>query len=125
MLEVVAYVVDAHALLDLGLELFNGDADFADVLLRISQILDVLWWSLDSLVDLIELGRDLVVLLSGSPGDEFDLFLDNLLILAGVHVSDVLDVDREDRDGHALWNSLLKVILQESMLLDVLRESLG
>jgi hypothetical protein len=56
-------------------------------------VLDALWWLLDLLVDLIELGGDLVVLLKCTLRDELDLPLDDLLVFTCVHVSDVLDVD--------------------------------
>jgi hypothetical protein len=82
-------------------------------------VFDALWWLLDDLVDLLELGGDLVVLLACSCGDELDLLLNNSLVFADVVAPDIFDMDLEDGYSDLLWDLLLELGLELSIPIDV------
>jgi hypothetical protein len=76
--------------------LFYDNTDFTDILLGFSELFDILWYSLDSFIDLSEFGGNGVVFISCSGGNQFDFFFNHLLVFTNVKVSDIFDVDSED-----------------------------
>jgi hypothetical protein len=119
MVELAADVVGAHALIDLDLALLDLDTNLLNILCSGVYVFDALWWLLDDLVDLLELGRDLVVLLACSCSDELDLFLDNSLVFADVVAPDIFDTDLEDGYSDLHWDLLLELGLELSIPVDV------
>jgi len=122
IMELTADIVGTHAFINLSLELFDGNTDFTEVLFGLCELRNILWWRLDSFCDRSKLGSNSIVGINGSSGNEFGLFVNNLLVFASVHISDVLDVYLEDRDGHRFWNSFLKLFFFRSKGKDVSSE---
>ena len=115
VVEFIADVVDSHATINLDLELLNNDTDVTDIFLDLSELLDVLWVTQYFVLDLSELSGDIVVLLHGSVGNQFDFLLDDCLIFADISVSDILDVDFKDGNVDFLWNSLFEFLFELSV----------
>ena len=96
VVELIKDGVDVHTHGDLLLLLFNGDGNFCDILLRLSELFDVLRWPPDPFVDFIKLGGQLVVHFFGLLSYELDLLLNNIGMLPHIHVSDIFAVDLEN-----------------------------
>ena len=108
MVEFIADVIDSHATVNFGLELLNDDTDVTDELLDLCKFFDVLWCGHDFVLDLSELGGDVIVLLDGSVGDQFYFLLDDCFIFSDIALSNILDIDQENGNLDFLWNSLLE-----------------
>jgi hypothetical protein len=100
MAKFITDVIDVHANINFLLLFLNDQTDFTNILLSLGKLLNVLWNSADSLIDLAKFGRDLIVLISGSRGNKFDFFVNNLLIFTKIVVSDIFNIDSEDGDNH-------------------------
>lgn len=66
MTKFVTNVIDIHANINFFLLFLDDQTDFTDILFSLSELLNVLWNSADSFIDLSEFGGDLVVLISSS-----------------------------------------------------------
>jgi hypothetical protein len=123
--KVIKDAVHVHALLDVILQLSDGHRDLTDVLLGLSELLDILGWAADALVDLIELRREGIVHVLGLLGDQLDLLFDDVGVLSHIHVADVLAVDLEDGDVDGLGDLVTDALFFLAMLVDVILEALS
>jgi hypothetical protein len=122
--EVIKDAVHVHALIDVVLQLSDVHRDLTDVLLGLSELLDVLGWTANALIDLIKLRGEGVIHVLGLLGDQLDLLFDDVGVLAHIHVADVLAVDLEDGHVDRLGYLVTDALFFLAMLVDIILEAL-
>jgi hypothetical protein len=105
--------------------LFNGNSNLVDLLSGLSKLLNGGWWSLNSFIDFIEALCDQVVLLFCFRSNQLDLVLNNLLVLACVKISDIINRYQEYSNCDRFGNLFFEIGFELSNSVNVCSQTLS
>jgi len=125
LVEVIKNSVDIHALGNFFLKLSYGDRNFRDVLLGLGKFLNVFGDSSDALIDLIKLCLEIIVQFFCLLSNQLNFLINNLSVLANIHVADVLAIDLENGYIYKLGNLSAEAIFLLAVLVHVILKALS
>jgi hypothetical protein len=80
---------------------------------------------LNTFIDLFEFIMNFIVFFNSSCGYEFNFLIDDLLVLSGIHISDVFNINCENGHSNSLRNPFFKLSFELSVSMDVRFQSFG
>jgi hypothetical protein len=125
LVEVIKNRVDIHALSNFLLKFSYGDRNFRDVLLGLGKFLNVFGDSSDALIDLIKLCLEIIVQFFCLLSNQLNFLINNLSVLANIHVADVLAIDLENGYIYKLGNLSAETIFLLAVLVHVILKALS